>query len=379
MQRTVETARAPGAHDATACMTRDQIVQASKDIERAHLRALQAISRCPSALELLSSRIEQMQTGAFDLRGVSELQPAEARDHARTRVRDGARALRASSDSQAALTALVDLSLSSGATDAVLDQLEAEADPGTLFCRREMRSCARERDRVRSSIVQGNLRLVHVIARQFRSSGLDRADLLQEGTLGLMRAVEKFDYRLGYQFSTYAAWWIRNSIRRAIGDHSVLIHTPRRLVLAARRVRAVEQGQGRAWAIEEVASSSGVEADSLDDAVSATRAPVSLETTVGGTDDLRLGDTLAAQQEEGMHGLDHKWASLRILAAVDQLPAREQEIIRLRFGLGDEREHTLQEIGERLGFSRERARQLETRALEKLGLRARQERLDEAL
>lgn len=231
-------------------MTREQLLVASKDIERAHVRTLRALSHCPLALELVSSRIQRMESGAFALQDVSELLPAEAREHARARVHAAARALQAAHDSHAAFSALEDLCLSSGATDAVLEQLEADAAPVTGRCRVEMRAAAGERDRFRSSIVQGNLRLVHVIARQFRGSGLDYADLLQEGTLGLMRAVEKFDYRLGYQFSTYAAWWIRNSIRRAIGDHSVLIHTPRRLVLAARRVRAFEHGKGREEAIE---------------------------------------------------------------------------------------------------------------------------------
>lgn len=360
-------------------MTREQVTQACKDLEQAHGRTLCAMADCPGALQLVCARLHQMMTGAFALRDVSELLPAEAREHARERVRAAARALQSAGDSSAALAALENLCLSSGATDAILEQLESAGEASTAACRRQMRAAARKRDQVRGEMVQGNLRLVHVIARQFRASGIDRADLVQEGTLGLMRAVEKFDYRLGYQFSTYAAWWIRNSIRRAIGDHAVFIHTPRRLVIAAHRVRACEQGKDREDAIEEVASSAGVEASSLDDAVRATRMLVSLDTRIGGADDLRLGDMLTAQPEEGMLGLDHEWASLRLRAAVDQLPAREQEIIRLRFGLGDEREHTLQEIGERLGFSRERARQLENRALYKLAVRAREEGLDEAL
>lgn len=205
IQRTVEAVRASGPQDPPVCMTREQIVQASKDIEQAQVRTLRAIAHCASALSLVSSRIQQMELGGFDLRRISELLPAEAREHARGRVRSGAQALLAAHDTEAALSALLDLNLSSGATDAVLEQLQQAAEPGTAQCRREMLAAARQRDRIRRSIVQGNLRLVLVIARQFRSAGIDRADLLQEGTLGLMRAVEKFDYRLGYQFSTYAA------------------------------------------------------------------------------------------------------------------------------------------------------------------------------
>jgi RNA polymerase sigma factor (sigma-70 family) len=232
-------------------------------------------------------------------------------------------------------------------------------------------SARRDADRATAEFVQSNLRIVITFARRFR--GLPLADLIQEGNLGLLRAVDKFDYRRGLRFSTYAAWWIRHSLNRALADQSKMIRYPVHLAGAIQRLRRMQERMlretGRQATHAELAERSGLPIEQVQRAMDVVAQPVSLDAPLSSADreGTELGDlvpdgaTPAADEEAAAHELE---GDTRALLA--ELPEREAEVIRMRFGLGGHRQRTLEEVGARLSLSRERARQLERDALRKL-------------
>jgi RNA polymerase primary sigma factor len=237
---------------------------------------------------------------------------------------------------------------------------------------KEIDRARREGEAVTAELVQSNLRIVVTFARRYR--GMPLVDLIQEGNLGLLRAVDKFDHRRGLRFSTYAAWWIRHALGRALADQSKMIRLPVHLTGAVQRVRRVQdrlqRENGRVATLDEIATRTGLPVEQVRRALDVVAQPVSLETPVSGSGDRdgsELGDfvidtstppadELVAQTE--LH--------VETKALLSELPEREAEIIRLRFGLGGGAQRTLEEIGARLSLSRERARQLERDALKKL-------------
>jgi RNA polymerase primary sigma factor len=223
---------------------------------------------------------------------------------------------------------------------------------------------------VKNRFIEHNLKLVVAIAKDYRNLGLSFPDLIQEGNLGLIRAVEKFDHRRGFKFSTYAVWWIRQALVRAIQNHSRTIRLPSHVhdrLQRSQRVRAELTGKlGRDPTLQELAPALGTDAESLESLDRLSREAISLESSVAGTEK-RLEDFVAdstASVPDG--GIDSDRMRSGVGALIGCLTPREQLILRLRYGLGGEEEHTLEQIGQSLGLSRERVRQLEARALKKL-------------
>jgi len=223
---------------------------------------------------------------------------------------------------------------------------------------------------VKNRFIEHNLKLVVAIAKDYRNLGLSFPDLIQEGNLGLIRAVEKFDHRRGFKFSTYAVWWIRQALVRAIQNHSRTIRLPSHVhdrLQRSQRVRAELTGKlGREPTPAELAPALGTDTEALEALDRLSREAISLESNVSGTEK-RLEDFVADQHGEMPDGgMDNDRMRTGVGTLIGSLTPREQLILRLRYGLAGEEEHTLEQIGQTLGLSRERVRQLEARALKRL-------------
>ena len=226
-------------------------------------------------------------------------------------------------------------------------------------------------DSSKRDLSAGNLRLVVSIAKRYRNRGLSFLDLIQEGNTGLMRAVDKFEHKRGYKFSTYATWWIRQAITRAIADQSRTIRMPVHMLENMGKVRnamrVLLQNKGIEPTIEEAAEAAGLTLDETINILRMSRQPLSLDQAVGEHDDTYFGEFLQDHREDDpLHGLNSDSLKARIAEVLNALDYREREIIRLRFGLADGYSYTLEEVGKIFSVTRERVRQIETKAVRSL-------------
>ena len=260
-----------------------------------------------------------------------------------------------------------------------LEQMALEPTPRLKRRLDQIRLHFEEYEEAKRQLSSGNLRLVVSIAKKYRNRGLSFLDLIQEGNTGLMKAVEKYEYRRGYKFSTYATWWIRQAITRSIADQARTIRIPVHMIETMSKLRNVTkklvQSKGREPSVEEVAEASGISVEEAKRVMKISKHPISLDRPIGDSEDSYFGDFIEDESAESpVQAAGQEMLRERINEVLNTLTFREREIIKLRYGIGDGYTYTLEEVGRIFRVTRERVRQIEAKAVRKLRhpVRARQ-------
>jgi len=376
-------------------LTREGEVDLAQRIERAERSIVRAIVTAPVAVRELSLLGSELRAGNLRAREITR-NPADEDDEPAARARllelfHPVDALRTTLDQDQrasarrrldACAALEEMRLTRSALVRVVATMRGGAGGGLVLrtALSVVRRGEREADQAKGALIEANLRLVVSIAKKHTGQGLQLPDLIQEGNIGLMRAVDKFDYKRGFKFSTYATWWIRQSITRAIADQGRTIRTPVHMVETGNRLTAarsrLSQQQGQEPTLEELAAEVGLPPAKAEMALSARREPLSLETPVGEDGNARLADFVPdSEADDALEALLRKRFVDGTRELLATLTVREAQVLRMRFGLDGGAERTLAEIGASFALTRERIRQIETQALRKLRLPTRAKRL----
>jgi RNA polymerase primary sigma factor len=262
--------------------------------------------------------------------------------------------------------------------------LEAQLDGSPHPEARQLQRLLGDGQVAKAELIQANLRLVVSIAKRYMNRGMQFQDLIQEGNLGLMRAVEKFDHNKGFKFSTYATWWIRQAITRAIADQARTIRIPVHMVELMNRLvrtqRQMAQELEREPTIDELAEKVDLPADRVREILRIAQDPVSLDSPIGDEDDVNVGDFIPDSAAEApLEVATRRMLAKAVEEALDELSEREKEVVRMRFGLVDGQAKTLEEVGREFGVTRERIRQIEAKTLAKLRHPQRSQKLKEFL